>query len=729
MIVVTVLVLIVSAIYGYVVAIEKAKAGVITVYKDWWDFGFAISWPICLLVGLIFLEGAMIESDKQPVMRFLAIVFLCLFFMSVGKLVIGAFTLNKKGAWLALHARVFGSIFAIGIIGLIWHGRDSESDRRQNLLVQILWLLFYCWLFKTCVLPLVGDNGNAKADSAPDNSDATADPNDTMESEAIDSGRRKRSTEKGIRKAVASADIKSKRKRKRTRSCANCGQKLNDGDLFCSKCGNRVASAPDTPVTLDSPEKPDTPVSPVTPVAEPVTPVAEAASTEAPLENPETGADMTPPPPEKSPDGKSRLAYLALALSFGWFGLHNFYARRIAPACFQLLLTATAVALFLILKVCPIQDISEARAIQDISFLCFLPVVIWLFTEILTVHKDGKGNQWGEDFASAPGIESIDAMVLAKFRTNSRRCIAAFFLLLILGVCATVANSAVGPVVVGVAFLCPPLMSWYYYARSKGYAAGYSIVLALLGFLGMVMFVVGACFFVKKACFFVKNPLSLVMGGSAFLAGILLPIAAFKVARRILLKNGFKALSSAKKALTVVAIVGSFVLAIAGAGFAVEAMKADDAARQFNRGVALMETGKFEDAVKAFRFAAGIGMLEAQYNLGYCYSNGKGVEKDMVEAVKWFRKAAEKGLPNAQFCLGCCYFSGEGVEKDMDESVRWIRKAAEQGLAEAQGALGEWYLGGGEKDIVEAVKWFRKAAKQGHPKAREALKNLGELDE
>ena len=482
----------------------------------------------------------------------------------------------------------------------------------------------------------------------------------------------------------------------------------------------------------------------------------------------QTGADMTPPPPEKSPDGKSRSAYLALALSFGWFGLHNFYARRIAPACFQLLLTATAVALFLILQVCPI---------QDISFLCFLPVVIWLFTEIFAVHKDGKGNPWGEDFASAPGIESIDAMVLAKFRTNLRRCIAAFFLLLILGVCAMVASSAEGIVVVGVAFLCPSLMSWYYYARSKGYAVGYSIVLALLGFLGIVMFVVGVCFFVKKACFFVKNPLSLVMGGSAFLAGILLPIAAFKVARRILLKNGFKALSSAKKVLTVVAIVGSFVLAIAivgsfvlaiaGVGFAVEAMEADEAAEQFNRGVALMKTGKYEDAVKAFRIAAEKGNAKAQFLLGACYYNGKGVERDVDEAVRWTRKAAEQGYVEAQCSLGCtyadgngvdkdmaeaarwfrkaakegyagaqlnlgrCYATGEGVEKDKEKAAKWIRKAAEQGLAEAQWAMAGCYAGGEgvEKDMGEAVRWARKAAKQGHPKAREALRELGESED
>ena len=211
--------------------------------------------------------------------------------------------------------------------------------------------------------------------------------------------------------------------------CMKCGQKLNDGDLFCSKCGNRVASAPDTPVTLDALEKhetsgtPETPVAvvtpvtpsaePVTPVAEPVTPVDGAASTEAPPEKAQTGADMTPPSPEKSPDGKSRLAYQVLAISLGCLGLHNFYAQRILPACAQILLTAVAFVLC---------------STQGGSWTWFLPVAAWWIIEIFAVRKDGKGNQWGENFASAPGIESIDTMVLAKFSTNSRRCIVAFFL-------------------------------------------------------------------------------------------------------------------------------------------------------------------------------------------------------------------------------------------------------------------------------------------------------------
>lgn len=475
-----------------------------------------------------------------------------------------------------------------------------------------------------------------------------------------------------------------------------------------------------------------TPVTPsdetVTPVAEVVTPgveqtapVAEAASTEAPPEKLETGADMMQPSPEKSPDGKSRLAYQVLALSFGWLGLHNFYARRILPACAQMLLTAAAVVLCFT---------------QGVFWTWFLPVAAWCIIEIFAVRKDGKGIPWGENFASAPGIESINAMVLAKFSTNSRRCIAAFFLALILSV---VASSAAGmSEAAGVAFsivlLCLMLMPWYYHARSKGYTAGYSIILALLGFSGMFMFIAGVSFVVKY-------PFSLLTGGNIFLSGILLPIAAFKVARRILLKNGFKALSPAKKALTIAAIVGSLVLAVAGAGFACKVVKDDEAAgqfnrgdeaeKQFNRGVALMKNEEFADAVRAFRIAAEKGNAKAQLLLGACYYNGKGVERDVDEAVRWTRKAAEQGYVEAQYSLGRVYADGNGVDKDMAEAVRWFRKAAKEGYAGAQLNLGRCYATGEgvEKDKGEAAKWIRKAARQGHPIAKKALKELGESEE
>ena len=120
------------------------------------------------------------------------------------------------------------------------------------------------------------------------------------------------------------------------------------------------------------------------------------------------------------------------------------------------------------------------------------------------------------------------------------------------------------------------------------------------------------------------------------------------------------------------------------------------------------------------------GDIEAQFNLGMCYANGYGVEKNLTEAANWYRKAAEQGYAAAQYNLGLYYHNGYGVEKNLPEAVKWYRKAAEQGDAEAQYILGLcYYCGDGvEKNLAEAVKWFRKAAEQGYADAQKALKRL-----
>ena len=69
------------------------------------------------------------------------------------------------------------------------------------------------------------------------------------------------------------------------------------------------------------------------------------------------------------------------------------------------------------------------------------------------------------------------------------------------------------------------------------------------------------------------------------------------------------------------------------------------------------------------------------------YTNGYGVEKDIVQAVYWYRKAAEQGFAPAQSNLGYLYANGYGVEKDIVQAVYWYRKAAEQGDTRAKAAL------------------------------------------
>ena len=60
---------------------------------------------------------------------------------------------------------------------------------------------------------------------------------------------------------------------------------------------------------------------------------------------------------------------------------------------------------------------------------------------------------------------------------------------------------------------------------------------------------------------------------------------------------------------------------------------------------------------------------------------------DLQEAVKWYRKAAEQGYSAAQFNLGVCYDNGDGVDKNPSKAKYWYRKAADNGLEIAKKAL------------------------------------------
>ena len=47
--------------------------------------------------------------------------------------------------------------------------------------------------------------------------------------------------------------------------------------------------------------------------------------------------------------------------------------------------------------------------------------------------------------------------------------------------------------------------------------------------------------------------------------------------------------------------------------------------------------------------------IAAQRNLGICYENGYGVEKDLTQAVYWYIRAAEQGDAHAMYNLAYCY--------------------------------------------------------------------------
>ncbi len=161
---------------------------------------------------------------------------------------------------------------------------------------------------------------------------------------------------------------------------------------------------------------------------------------------------------------------------------------------------------------------------------------------------------------------------------------------------------------------------------------------------------------------------------------------------------------------------------------------------------------------KAFPYllrAAEKGDVHCQNLVGFCLSNGLGIDKDPLLAQKWYEKAAskdhiealfalaliheesnpkkafqlykraaERGHDWAQCNLAICYLDGTGTKQNDALGIIWMRRAARQGDAKAQYNLGEAYLFG---DAIRANRrhaeaWLKKAAALGHKLAIKRLK-------
>lgn len=129
-------------------------------------------------------------------------------------------------------------------------------------------------------------------------------------------------------------------------------------------------------------------------------------------------------------------------------------------------------------------------------------------------------------------------------------------------------------------------------------------------------------------------------------------------------------------------------------------------------GITLFNQGYFERAINEFRNIA--HNVNAQYYLGLCYESD-GNHQDFLESFDWFRRAAEQGNKDAQYKLGECFWQGKGVKKNLKNAFKWYHSSAEQENSSAQKILGHFYeYGIGiKKSKSDATYWYRKAAEQG----------------
>lgn len=119
------------------------------------------------------------------------------------------------------------------------------------------------------------------------------------------------------------------------------------------------------------------------------------------------------------------------------------------------------------------------------------------------------------------------------------------------------------------------------------------------------------------------------------------------------------------------------------------------------------------------------GDADAQNEVGNCYLDGNGVERNKAVAAEWYRKSAEQECARGEYNLGASFFRGDGVETNLVAAFEWMKKSADHDYPLAWFALGTFYEEGTgvEKDGAEALRWYRKAAESDHGQARAFAQN------
>lgn len=113
--------------------------------------------------------------------------------------------------------------------------------------------------------------------------------------------------------------------------------------------------------------------------------------------------------------------------------------------------------------------------------------------------------------------------------------------------------------------------------------------------------------------------------------------------------------------------------------------------------------------------AAEQGNANAQFSLGYRYTNGKGLPRSDEMAIIWYKKAVSQGVSAASFNLAIKYENAFGVERNLDEALRLYKDAATRGLVSGCKKLARIFSGAesvfGLRDEVQEKYWNDEAVR------------------
>jgi len=89
-----------------------------------------------------------------------------------------------------------------------------------------------------------------------------------------------------------------------------------------------------------------------------------------------------------------------------------------------------------------------------------------------------------------------------------------------------------------------------------------------------------------------------------------------------------------------------------------------------------------ERAMAAYKVVAEGGNAGCQWQVGFMYCNGLGVEVDYAQALPWLEKAAAQDDPNAVAMLGTMCLEGKSVTPSWRRAREYWERAIELGISQ-----------------------------------------------
>ncbi|MDF2153058.1 tetratricopeptide repeat protein [Vibrio sp. CAU 1672] len=154
--------------------------------------------------------------------------------------------------------------------------------------------------------------------------------------------------------------------------------------------------------------------------------------------------------------------------------------------------------------------------------------------------------------------------------------------------------------------------------------------------------------------------------------------------------------------------------AIAGAEGDTEAKFATGKALVFGRGI----EKDIPKGTQLIEEAATEGSVAAMLYMGEWQRSADNPSGNHADALYWFMRAAEKESAEGKIQVGLCYLNGTGTEKDLAKGRYWLELAAESGHAEAMYHAGNAWRDYGKTGNAIAYVWLFLSANLGYEPAR-----------